>query len=79
MDINRNQRKSNQFVAVKDTKNGVYLHGKTIRWPKKVGNEKVHEVTPLKPWKPTSKICQMKWFGNLMRLPDNTPTKTAFK
>ena len=51
----------------------------TIRWPKKVSNEKVYEVTQLKPWRQTSKICQMKWFGNVMRLPDNTLTKTAFK
>ena len=51
----------------------------TIRWPKKVSNEKVYEVTQLKPWRQTSKICQMKWFGNLMRLPDNTPTKTDLK
>ena len=25
------------------------------------------------------KMCQMKWFGHLIRLPDNTPAKTALK
>ena len=79
MDVNRNQRESNRFVSVKDTKNCVYLHGMTIRWPKKVSNEKVYEIKQLKPWRQTIKICKMKWFGNSIRLPDNTPTKTTFK
>ena len=50
-----------------------------IRCPKKVTNEKVCEVTQVKPWKQTIKICQMKWFGHLIRLPDNTSTKPALK
>ena len=44
-----------------------------IRWRKKVSNEKAYEVTQVRPW------SQMKWFRYLIRLPDNTPTKTALK
>ena len=53
----------------------MYLHVVIIKWPKEVSNGKVYEVIQLKP----IQICQMKWFGSLIRLPDNIPTKTAFK
>ena len=46
--MQNSQQANNQFVSAKDTKNCMYLHGMTIRWPKKVSNEKVHEVTQLK-------------------------------
>ena len=79
MDINRNQRKSSRFVSARDTKNCVYLHGMTLRWPKKVSNRKVYEIIQVKLWRQIIKICLMKWFRNLIRLPDNTPQETAFK
>ena len=50
-----------------------------IRLRKKVNNEKAYEVTQVRPWSQTIKIRQMKWFRYLIRLPDNTPTKTALK
>ena len=50
-----------------------------IRWPKKVYNEKAYEVTQVKPRSQTMKIRQMKWFGHVTRLPDNTPAKTTLK
>ena len=48
-------------------------------WPKKVSNEKVYEATQVKPWRRTIKICQMRWFRHLIRLPDNNPAKTYLK
>ena len=42
----------------------------------KESNEK---VTQVKPWSQPIKMRQMKWFGHLTRLPDNTPAKTALK
>ena len=56
-----------------------------IRWPKKISNEKVHEVTQVKPWSQTIQILQMKRLRYLIRLPDNTglpdntPAKTTLK
>ena len=50
-----------------------------IRWPKNVSNYKVYEVTQVKSWRQEIKIWQTKWFGHLIRLPDNPPAKTALK
>ena len=38
-----------------------------IRWPKKLSNDKVYEITGVKPWSYTIKIRQLKWFGHLIR------------
>ena len=50
-----------------------------IRLPKKVSNQKVKVLTQLKPWSQTIKIPPIKWFGHLIRLPNNTPSKTPLK
>ena len=56
-----------------------------IRWPKKISNAKVYEVTQVKPWSQTIQILQMKRLRYLIRLPDNTglpdntPAKTTLK
>ena len=48
-----------------------------IRWPKKISNAEVYERTGVKPWSHIIKIRQLKWFGHMIRLPNNTPAKTA--
>ena len=48
-----------------------------IKWPKKISNDKLYEVTGVKPWSINIKIRQLKWFGHLIRLPENTPAKIA--
>ena len=40
---------------------------------KSIINEKVYEVTQVKPWSQTIKIRQMQWFGHL-RLPETIET-----
>ena len=44
-----------------------------------MSQKKAMKVTQVKPWRETIKICQMKWFKHLIRLRDNTSTKTALK
>ena len=48
-----------------------------VKWPKTITNENVYEQTKTKQWKHTIKIRRLRWFGDVIRLPNETPAKIA--
>ena len=50
-----------------------------IRWPKKLSNDEVYKRANTTPWSHQIKIRELKWFGHLMRLPENTSAKIALR
>ena len=65
MDINRNHKKSNWFISVENTKNCLYDY----KMAQNVSSEKVYEIMQVKPLRQEIKLCQIKYFGHLIRLP----------
>ena len=49
-----------------------------IKWPNKMPNEEVYRVAKVKPWSKAIKERQLRWFGHMVRLPNDTPAKMAF-
>ena len=50
-----------------------------IRWPDKISNDKLYEKTKESPWSKTVKKRRLKWYGHLIRLPEETPAKQALR
>ena len=50
-----------------------------IKWPNKISTTKLYEITNLNLWSNQIRKRQLRWFGHLTRLPENTPAKIAFK
>ncbi len=50
-----------------------------IRWPDKIRNEDLYEKCGVNEWSKTVKERILRWYGHLLRLPDNTPAKKALK
>ena len=48
-----------------------------IRWPQKISSEELYEKTKEKPWSETIKTRRLRMFGHVMRLPEETPIRTA--
>ena len=46
---------------------------------KKIGKEALYEKTKQEKWSDIIKTRRLRWFGHAMRLPDETPAKTAFQ
>ena len=54
-------------------------HVLNTRWPKIVKNIEVYEKTKLKPRSKRIEVKQVKWFGHLTRLNEDTPARKALK
>ncbi len=50
-----------------------------IRWPDKIRNEHLYEKCGVKEWSKIVKERRLKWYGHLLRLPDNISAKRALK
>ena len=50
-----------------------------IRWPNKISNTKLYEITKAEAWSLTIKRRRLNWTGHMLRLPDDTPVKLALK
>jgi hypothetical protein len=48
-----------------------------ITRPNKISNDKLYEITKLKPWSVEIKTRKLKWFGHLCRLPSDAPARKA--
>lgn len=48
-----------------------------IKWPKKVTNQDLYELTEEKTWSSKIKKRRLTWLGHLLRLPENTPARQA--
>ena len=48
-----------------------------IKWPKVIKNEDVHKITNTEQWSSVIKKRRMRWFGNVVRMPENTPVQKA--
>ena len=48
-----------------------------IKWPRKMKNEEVYNITKAVQWSSKIRKRQLSWFGHLMRLPDDTPAKIS--
>ena len=48
-----------------------------IRWPNKISNEHLYELTKQKKWSHTIKVKKLKWFGHAVQLPVATPAHQA--
>ena len=54
-------------------------HAINIKWPRKISNEALQDLTKQTPWSQTIAQRRLTWFGHMMRLPENTPVKIALK
>ena len=50
-----------------------------IRWPDTISNAKLYEKTKVTKWSKKIKERRLKWYGHLLRLPENTPAKQALR
>lgn len=48
-----------------------------IKWPKKMSNDKVYEITKETKWSKIIKQRRISWLGHLLRLDNETPAKKA--
>ena len=48
-------------------------------WPKKISNNKLYNITNLKPWSEEIKYRRLKWLGHVSRLPEHAPVKKALR
>ena len=48
-----------------------------VKCPKTITNENVYEQTKTNQWKHTIKTRRLRWFGHVIRLPNETPAKIA--
>ena len=46
-----------------------------VKWQKTITNENVYKQTKTKQWKHTIKTRRLRWFGHVIRLPNETPAK----
>ena len=47
------------------------------KWPKKISNHDLYEITKAAAWSKTIRKRQLSWFGHLSRMKDDTPAKLA--
>ena len=50
-----------------------------IKWPNKISNKALYERTEIDEWSKTIKERRLSWYEHVLRLPDNTPAKTALR
>ena len=48
-----------------------------IRYPQIITNEELYRQTQQTPWSTVIRTRRLRWFGHLMRLPDETPARQA--
>ena len=73
--------------AMNQTRNGaidsfqrrLLRHALNLKWPKKISNEHLYNLTKATPWSETIKSRRLSWFGHMMRLPETTPVRIALK
>ena len=54
-------------------------HAINIKWPRKLSNVALQKITKQVPWSQVIAHRRLTWFGHMVRLPENTPVKTALK
>ena len=47
------------------------------KWPKVIKNENVYKITNTEQWSSVIKKRRMRWFGHVVRMPENTPVQKA--
>ena len=50
-----------------------------IFWPKEISNEVLYYKTKVEPWSVTIMRRRLTWLGHLLRLPNDTPARKAFR
>ena len=50
-----------------------------IKWLNKISSKQLYERMKTDEWSKTIKERRLSWYGYLLRLPDNTPAKTALR
>ena len=50
-----------------------------IKWPNKISNKALYERMEIDEWSKTIKERRLSWYGHVLRLPDNTPAKSALR
>ena len=48
-----------------------------IKWPKTISNNKLYENSKVEKWSKTVKRRRLQWYGHFLRLPEDTPAKSA--
>ena len=48
-----------------------------IRWPKKISNVHLYNMTQVEPWSKIIKRRRLNWLGHLMRMPIDTPARIS--
>ena len=49
----------------------------SIKWEDKITNTELYRRYKLKPWSQTIKGRRLRWYGHLLRLPEETPARKA--
>jgi hypothetical protein len=50
-----------------------------IQWQDRITNNQLYERTKVTPWSKTVKKRRLKWYGHLLRLPEETPARAALR
>ena len=54
-------------------------HAINIKWPRKISNDALNNLTKQTPWSRVIANRRLTWFGHMMRLPESTPVKIALR
>ena len=46
-------------------------------WPKKISSVRVYELTTERPWSKVIQHHRLRFYGHIMRMPDNVPVNAA--
>ena len=50
-----------------------------VKWPETISNEKLYEKTKAEKWSRIIQRRRLQWYGHLLRLPEETPAKSALR
>ena len=50
-----------------------------IKWPRKIASEELYRITKQDKWSDIIRKRRVKWYGHVIRMPDETPAKVALQ
>ena len=70
---------SSREGAIDSFQRRLLRHAINIKWPRKISNDALYNITQQVRWSKTINHRRYTWFGHMIRLPENTPVKKALR